>query len=72
MTEILSLALIVVLAISPVIATCAVTVYLFRSNLSDYIVGISADGLQNRMVWLNRRRPWYRHLGPDVQAVRFV
>ena len=57
MTEILSLALIVVLAISPVIATYVVTVYLFRSNLSDYIAGISADGLQNRMVWLNRRRP---------------
>jgi len=51
MTENLSLALIVALAI------CAVTVYLFRSNLSDYIAGISADGLQNRMVWLNRRRP---------------
>ena len=57
MTEIRSLALIVVLAISLVIATCAVTVYLFRSNLSDYIAGISANGLQNRMVWLNRPRP---------------
>ena len=57
MTENLSLALIVVLAISPVIATYVVTVYLFHSNLSDYIAGISADGLQNRMVWLIRRRP---------------
>ena len=46
MTENLSLALVVVLAISPVIATYVVTVYLFRSNLSDYIAGISADGLQ--------------------------
>ena len=57
MTEILSLALIVVLAISLVLATCAVTVYLFRSNLFDYIAGISVDGLRNRMVWLIRRRP---------------
>ena len=57
MTENLSLALIVVLAISPVIATYVVTVYLFHSNRSDYIAGISADGLQNRMVWLNRPRP---------------
>ena len=53
MTENLSLAMIMALAIP----ACAVTVYLFRSNLSDYIAGISADGLQNRMVWLNRRRP---------------
>lgn len=45
MTENLSLALIVALAISLALAICAVTVYLFRSNLSDSILSVSVDGL---------------------------